>query len=271
MFSESNQPHFAVEGYLPKESSGKIKRITFPVSPICNIQCRYCTNVFARSSVMTDSEISVITPIQALSLLSKTMEDEPLIAEIGVSGPGEPLATDDALDFLELVNLKYPKFTKYLGTNGLLLADKAERIAALGVKEVTVTVNAVDFEILKRIIPQIFYNGRSISGGYGARLLLAMQWEGIRKISSFGVRVTVSTVVIPGLNENQIEAIAKFSSKMGASALKLIPLSPQGGFKKCPPPSLHQLDLARKTAERHITVIRAQQGNQKIVGCVHQD
>ena len=79
------------------------------------------------------------------------------ITVVGVAGPGDSLANEATFEFFEKINEVKPDLIKCMSTNGLLLPKYAEKIAELGVNTVTVTVNAVDPEILKEINGFIVY------------------------------------------------------------------------------------------------------------------
>ena len=84
---------------------------------------------------------------------------------MGIAGPGDPLANPAAtFATLEGVRAVAPDLTLCLSTNGLALPDHVERIAALGVRHVTVTVNMVDPAVGARIYPWIIWRGRRVRG-----------------------------------------------------------------------------------------------------------
>jgi nitrogen fixation protein NifB len=52
---------------------------------------------------------------------------------------------------LRRVHDRFPQLIKCVSTNGLLLEDYAEQLYAVGVRTVTVTVNAVDPTLSRKI------------------------------------------------------------------------------------------------------------------------
>jgi nitrogen fixation protein NifB len=191
---------------------------------------------------------------ESLQIVKKALSLCPDITVVGIAGPGDTLATDNAVETFELIDKHYPTLIKCLSTNGLLLPQKAERIYKAGVKTITVTVNAVNPDILDKIVSHIIWNGVKLSGLTAAELLIGNQLEGIEKISELGATVKVNSVLIPGVNDKHIGEIAKTVKMAGASIYNIIPLIAQGGFKDFPVPDCDILNSARKAAEEYIDV-----------------
>lgn len=234
----------------------KYGRIHLPVSPTCNIQCRFCKRGFNKWEQRPGVSRTLLTPEAALDLVAQALELCPEITVAGIAGPGDTLATDDALEVFEQIHWRFPQLINCLSTNGLLLEEKAERIIAAGVKTVTVTVNAVDFEILAQICSRVQYHDQILPGIYGARFLIAAQLAGIRKITALGAVVKVNMVLIPGVNEGHVAQVAEVTANCGASLFNIIPLIPQHELKSLAPPDCHQLGLAREAAEKFLPVFR---------------
>ena len=234
-------------------------RIHLPVSPGCNIQCRFCE----RSHTDTDRENQrpgvtgeIITPEEAVDVVRRSLELCPDITVAGIAGPGDTLATPYALQTFRLIGKEFPDIIKCMSTNGLLLPEKADEIIDVGVDTLTVTVNAVDPEIQAKINKGIYYHGKYYSGVEAAEILIHNQLEGIRKVTKGGVTVKVNSVLITEINMEHIEDIAKAVSEAGASIYNLIPLIPQHELKDCARPSCIQIDGTRARAEKHINVFR---------------
>lgn len=238
------------------EAHFKYGRIHLPVSPACNIQCKFCRRSLNKTENRPGVAGRILSPSEAVELVDKALKLCPEITVVGIAGPGDTLATPNALETFERIDRKYPELIKCLSTNGLMLGRYAGRIAAAGIKTISVTVNAVDPEILQDICTGIYYDGVYIEGREGAAVLIDAQLEGIRKISSLGVTVKVNTVLIPGLNYVHIEEIARTVKKAGAAMMNIIPLIPQHEFINFRAPTCNELDSARVTAEKYLQVFR---------------
>lgn len=241
---------------LSPSGHGKFGRIHLPVSPACNIQCRFCRRCFNKFEDRPGVSRGILTPAEALETVGKALKICPEITVVGIAGPGDTLATDHALDTFELVNQRYPDLIKCLSTNGLELADKAERIIQVGVRTATVTVNAVDPEILETICAGIVHQGKHLTGLAAAQTLISAQLAGIKKIVRLGSLVKVNMVLIPGINAHHVETVAKTVAQAGASLMNLIPLIPQFEMADRTPPNCTELQAAREAAEKHLQVFR---------------
>ncbi len=238
------------------EAHFKYGRIHLPVSPTCNIQCKFCKRSINKTENRPGVASKVLNPQEGLQMIEKALWLCPDITVVGIAGPGDTLATPSALETFELIDKKYPRLLKCLSTNGLMLYEYAERIVEAGIKTISVTVNAVDPEILKEICSGIVYKGEYKQGMEGAEILIKKQLEGIKKISGYGVTVKVNTVLIPELNYHHMEDIAKAVLAAGASVMNIIPLIPQNEMINYRAPNCNELNGARVTAEKYLQVFR---------------
>lgn len=231
-------------------------RIHLPVSPGCNIQCKFCDRKINDVENRPGVTSAVISPQEALEVIKRALELCPDITVAGIAGPGDTLATDYALETFRLVKKEYPQLLKCMSTNGLLLAERAEEVIEVGIDSLTVTVNAVDPEIEAKINSAIVYHGKKYEGVEAAEILIKNQLEGIRKVSAAGITVKVNSVLVPGINDDHIETIAKTVSEAGAAIYNIIPLIPQHELADIAEPTCRQIDGARTKAEKYIDVFR---------------
>ncbi len=232
-------------------------RIHLPVSPSCNIQCKFCTRRFDKSLIRPGVSSLVLKPNEALETIEKARELCPELSVVGIAGPGDTLATDAALKTFSLVKKKYPDLICCLSTNGFCLPSKVGRIAQIGIETITVTVNAVDPEIEAKINEFVIDEyGVKHEGVEGARLLIRNQLIGIKRAAELGIVVKINSVLCPGINDEHIEEVAKVTSKLGASILNIIPLIPQNGMADVPAPDCKLLEEVRLKAGKHIEVFR---------------
>lgn len=241
---------------LGGEAHFKYGRIHLPVSPACNIQCKFCKRTFNKWEKRPGVTGSILSPEKALEVVAHALELCPEITVVGIAGPGDTLATPHALETFKLIHEKYPDLIKCLSTNGLMLKENAEKIVKVGVRTVTVTVNAVQPEILQQICANIYYNGSHLAGIEAARWLLLAQMAGIKKLSALGVVVKINTVLVPGVNDHHIGDIAKVVAGAGASLMNIIPLIPQHEMEHHRPPNCRELNTAREAAEEYLPIFR---------------
>jgi nitrogen fixation protein NifB len=180
----------------------------------------------------------------------------PDIKVAGVAGPGDPLASEEALDTLSLIKQYHPELMACLSTNGLELAAQMERLLWVGVQTITVTVNAVDPKILIHLNRGIIKDGKFCGGKLGAITLIEAQERGIRMAKQNSMLVKINFVLVPGLNEWHIAEVAQKTQEWGADLLNIIPLIPASDLADYPAPTLPQLENAIQTAKKFLPVKR---------------
>jgi nitrogen fixation protein NifB len=240
------------------EAHGKHGRIHLPVSAYCNIKCRFCDRSIDASldDLCPGVSAAILTPEQAVKTLARAVELCPELAVAGIAGPGDALAGNAAIETFRLIGARFPHLSKCLSTNGLRLPDKARELAELGVKHITVTVNAADPKIGAKIISHITLNGKTIKGEKAAELLLSRQIEGIQDAVNCGMEIKVNTVLIPGINHEHIGEIAKTVAALGVKYHNIMPLIPRGEFANIAPPDCAMLNTAREAASPYVPVFR---------------
>ncbi|MBI5132701.1 MAG: radical SAM protein [Rhodopseudomonas palustris] len=236
------------------QTTAPITRLHLPVSPACNIDCAFCAQAFDRHDHHADQASRLLTPTQAIELVARARALSSTLSVVGVAGPGEPLATHHALDTLAKVHERWPDLALCLSTNGLMLPEQVDQIAASGITTLTVTVNAVDPAIQARITPTIAWRHRRLDGTAAAKRLIRNQIDGIAQASARGIVVKVDTVLIPTVNEDHIGDIAERVAYAGAHLIHIIPLVPQHRFAHLPAPGLMKRYVARADAERYLRV-----------------
>ena len=235
---------------------GNTGRIHLPISPTCNIECRFCDRRINDFEQRPGVASMVIKPEESIEVIEKSLALCPEIKVAGIAGPGDTLASDHALQTFRLIKEHFPNLVKCMSTNGLLLVEKADEIIEADIDSLTVTVNAVDPEIEAKLNRGILWHGKHYTGVEAAEILIHNQLEGIRKVSAAGITIKVNTVLVIGINDEHIEEIARTVSEAGASIYNIIPLIPQNELKDYPAPTCAQIDGARVRAQKYIDVFR---------------
>ncbi|WP_425802667.1 radical SAM protein [Desulfitobacterium sp. Sab5] len=238
------------------EASMTKGRVHLPVSPICNIQCKFCKRTFNKFEQRPGVTGKLLTPDKAAALIDKALEFCPEITVAGIAGPGDTLVTPHALETFKYVNERHPQLINCLSTNGLLLERYAQDLFDAGVKTVTVTVNAVDPEVLQHICSSIVLDGKRYEGLEGAQIHIEAQKRGIKKMAELGAMIKINIVLIPKINDFHIAEIAKTVQALGAAIINIIPLIPQHELSDVPAPTCEELNKARVAAEKFLPVFR---------------
>lgn len=234
-----------------REAHARHARMHLPVAPRCNLACGYCNRKFACVNESRPGvSAAVLTPEEALRHVACARDRVPGLAVVGIAGPGDPLANPrETLTTLRLVHQAFPDLLLCLSCNGLALPEHAGELAALGLRHATVTVNAVDPGIGAAVYRAVRLDGRTLRGEEAAALLLQRQEQGVRLLAGLGVTVKINTVVVPGVNDAHVPAVAERVRSWGAALMNCIPLlpvadTPLGGLPE-PDPAL----MARLRAE----------------------
>ena len=136
--------------------------------------------------------------------------------------PGDPFANPkETLETLRLIRQRFPELLLCLASNGLGLPPYLDELAELQVSHVTITVNTVDPEIGAKIYSwvrdgKVIYRGRQ-----AAEVLLARQLEAIAGLKARGIVVKINTIVIPGINDHHVEAVARKMAGAGGGPAQL--------------------------------------------------
>ncbi|MCK9323122.1 MAG: nitrogenase cofactor biosynthesis protein NifB [Candidatus Methanomethylophilaceae archaeon] len=213
-----------------EEAHHTFARMHLPVAPRCNIQCNYCNRKFDCSNESRPGVTSeVLTPEQSIVKIRAVLEKVPNLKVIGIAGPGDPLANKETFRTLELVKKEFPDLTLCVSTNGLALPDEVNRLYDLGVRFLTVTMNACDPQIGEKIYDMVIWKGIKHTGKDGAEILMKKQLEGIKLAADLGMLVKVNVVMVPGVNDKHIPELVKKVKSLGAYIINILPLIPVEG------------------------------------------
>lgn len=234
-------------------------RVHLPVSPGCNLLCWFCqrdVNEDFDGDVRPGVSSGTITPDEAVEVLRRAIALCPEITVAGIAGPGDTLATPYALETFRKIKREFPDVLRCMSTNGLLLSERADEVIDVGLDTLTVTVNAVDPDILTQINGGIIWKRRLLTGREAAEILIENQLRGIEKVARAGIVVKVNTVLIPEINAGHVPRVAEAVAARGAQIYNIIPLIPQHELGWCTRPDCALLDETRRRCERYIRVFR---------------
>ncbi len=213
-----------------EEAHKRFARMHLPVAPRCNIQCNYCNRKYDCSNESRPGVTSeVLSPQEAIEKIRVVKERIPELKVIAIAGPGDPLANEQSFETMELVHKEFPDMTLCISTNGLMLPEYADRLFELGIRFVTVTMNACDPEVSKDIYSMVMWDGKKLTGKEAAERLLQSQIEGIKRCVELGMAVKINIVLIPGYNDKHIPDLVKKVKELGVYIVNILPLIPVEG------------------------------------------
>lgn len=184
----------------PRDRLGRpLRDLRISVTDRCNFRCPYCMpreafgegfRFLPREALLTFEEIERVTRI--LHRLG--------VRKVRLTG-GEPLLRRDLPTLVEEL-AALPGIDLALTTNGSLLAEQAEALAAAGLRRVTVSLDALDEEVFRRL------NDVDVP--------LARVLEGIAAAADCGLTpLKLNCVVRRGWNEDQILPLVELARREG--------------------------------------------------------
>ena len=251
-------------------------RMHLAVAPKCNIKCGYCSRKHDCANESRPGVTSrLLTPAEAIIKVREVMASPiagPIIKVVGIAGPGDPLANEETFETFRMVKEEFPHLMLCMSTNGLLLPESMDRLEELGLHSLTVTINAVDPHVGAEIYRHVIYHGRHYQGVEGAEILIANQFEGVKRAGKLGMTIKINTVLTPGINDGQIPLIAERVKELGAYVMNIMPIIPQAELAHVPPPSEAYLAGVRKANESTIgQFAHCKQCRADAIGIIGQD
>lgn len=162
----------------------------------CNFRCQYCMPQGAELDYILRQEL--LTHEEIMTLLTTVFI--PLgFRKFRLTG-GEPLLRPGVVDLV--ADIAALKATEDLSmtTNGFLLASLAKDLYEAGLKRINISLDSLQPEIFDKI------------AGHTKRSRWQQTWEGIQTAYQVGFDpLKLNVVVIPGVNETEIEALAALS------------------------------------------------------------
>ncbi|MDR0620437.1 MAG: radical SAM protein [Deltaproteobacteria bacterium] len=234
------------------EAAKGAARLHLPIVSGCDLSCGYCRR---DSDCPNESRPGVtsklLSPEEALERFREVKAALPNLRVVGFAGPGESLSDPEALfGTIELIRREDPRMALCLSSNGLALPYHLVELARLGLRYLTVTVNAATPETAEKIYAWADFYGHRYRGREAAEIILANQTIGIKAAKDLGLAVKVNTVLLKGLNDHEAVAIAKKTAALGADLGNLMPHIPVPGsalghLEPPDPESLRDLRYAR--------------------------
>lgn len=263
-----------------EEAHHHYARMHVAVAPACNIQCNYCNRKYDCSNESRPGVVSErLTPEQAAKKVIAVASSIPQMTVLGIAGPGDPLANPEkTFSTFELVAQSAPDIKLCLSTNGLMLPEYVDRIAALNIDHVTITINMIDPNVGAKIYPWVFYNHKRYTGVEASQILSERQLLGLEILTARGILCKVNSVMIPGINDHHLAAVNKAVKARGAFLHNIMPLisAPEHGtvfgLNGQPGPTAQELKLLQDSCEGEMNMMRhCRQCRADAVGLLGED
>lgn len=246
----ANHPCFNPEVYR------KAARIHLPVAPRCNLQCNYCDRSFDCANETRPGVSSVLlSPFQAVTYLKAVYAKMPHLTVVGIAGPGDPFANPvETMETLRQVREELPNILLCVATNGLGLVEHIDELVELKVSHVTLTINTISPAVGAKIYRWVRLGDSVYRGVEGAELLLSRQREAMTRLQRTPILVKVNTILLPGINDGEIAAVASEVRALGAEIMNTMAMVPVPGtpFESLGEPRPEMMAKARLCAGREL-------------------
>lgn len=193
-----------------------------------------------------------MTPDEGIDRVVVEHALEPRLRIVAISGPGEPLANDETFTTIQGVRNNLAEIQFCLSTNGTLLEESLNKLCDLNVSTVSVSMSTQNYSIAARLYEWAEIDGLVLRGREMGREIVTRQLNGIQSATDAGICVKVNTILIPQLNEDDMEPLSKCISDAGAQLQNIVPLVSYGKAINLRPPSTSELALARESASKNI-------------------
>lgn len=169
------------------------RKLRVSITDRCNLRCVYCMPAspvwLPKDGILSYEELARIVAAAAAHGVNS----------VRVTG-GEPLVRQDAARFVGMVK-NIPGIREVaLTTNGVLLAEQAAQLRAAGLDRVTVSLDSLD---------AARYSALARRDGLGDTL------AGIEAAERAGLPVKINAVVMRGVNDGEVGALAAWARETG--------------------------------------------------------
>lgn len=190
----------------------KINYLRLSVTDRCNLRCQYC---MPASGVAKKDHREILRFEELYRIAAAATELG--VEKIRLTG-GEPLVRKGILNFIDQLS-HLPKLKELvLTSNGVMLADMAEALAVAGVQRLNISLDSLKSETFAKITRT----------GDLARVL-----EGIRVAEEAGLPVKINTVVMRGINDDEILDFVRMTleKKMSVRFIEYMPVIKATGWQ----------------------------------------
>ncbi|WP_024789267.1 GTP 3',8-cyclase MoaA [Lebetimonas sp. JH292] len=167
-----------------------IDYIRVSVTSRCNFRCLYC---MPNTPFEWEPKENVLSYEEMFEFLKLAIDEG--VKKIRLTG-GEPLVRKDLDKFVKMLHDYKPELDLALTTNGYYLKKYAKRLKDAGLKRVNISIDSLKPEVAEKIAQRDCLNN---------------VLEGIDEAIKVGFQVKLNTVVMKGINDNEILDLLEFA------------------------------------------------------------
>ncbi|MDF2454945.1 MAG: cyclohydrolase subunit MoaA [Cytophagaceae bacterium] len=186
------------------------KTLRISLTNACNFGCVYCVQgeEVRKDLSATNTALTVDQLLRTVSELKTLLPLE----TIRLTG-GEPTLFKELVPLMEGLSKMGISSIK-MTSNGYLLADMASRLAAAGLKEVNISLDAIDVDVFYKV---------------SRRKDLHRVLNAIEQCMRHGIQVKLNTVIMKGLNDSQILPLLYYAGERNI-AVRFLELMKMGYY-----------------------------------------
>jgi cyclic pyranopterin phosphate synthase len=178
-----------------KDSFGRvIDYIRVSVTSRCNFRCLYC---MPNTPFEWEPHENILSYEEMFEFLRLAIDEG--VKKIRLTG-GEPLLRKDLDVFVKMLYDYKPELDLALTTNGYYLKEYAKRLKDAGLKRVNISLDSLNKEKAKKI---------------AQKDVLDKVIEGIHEAINVGLKVKLNTVVMRGINDDEIVDLLDYAKDLG--------------------------------------------------------
>lgn len=173
----------------------KVTYLRVSVTERCNFRCRYCMAEKPFSWVPKENLLSYE---ELFSFIKIAIDNG--IQKIRLTG-GEPTTRENLDELITMIHAYAPTVDIGLTTNGFLLPAQAEKLKHAGLRRVNISLDSLDRETLHYI---------------AQKDVLDQVLAGVEAAIVAGLSVKLNSVILRGINEDEILPLFQYAKKIGA-------------------------------------------------------
>lgn len=186
------------------------KTLRISLTNACNFGCVYC--VQGEEVRKDQSEINTALTVEQLLRTVAELKTLLPLETIRLTG-GEPTLFKELVPLIQGLN-KMGLSSIKMTSNGYLLADMVPRLAAAGLKEVNISLDAIDEEVFYKV---------------SRRKDLHRVLNAVEACMRHGIQVKLNAVIMKGLNDSQILPLLQYAGEKNI-AVRFLELMKMGYY-----------------------------------------
>ncbi len=198
-----------------KDNFGRsIKYLRLAVTDRCNLRCFYCMPAEGLHFLPKEQLLSYEEMLRLSSLFTDMG-----VEKIRITG-GEPFVRKDLINFLEKLSLNENLQNLSITTNGILTKPFLPHLKALGINNINMSLDSVDEKNFNKI---------------SRRKEFSNVMDTFHQMIDDGFKVKINAVIMDGVNDHEIIALAKLAVKYPVSVRFIEEMPFNGSLKKTNP------------------------------------